>query len=73
MATQNHAPTKATADTTFRREVWQSFQCDQALRARHKITDNEMEALSHLAMLGSILSKQDFIFILKTIRKSPRR
>ncbi|MFZ1888836.1 MAG: hypothetical protein WAU33_12440 [Candidatus Binataceae bacterium] len=73
MATQNHAPTKTTGDTTFRREVWQSFQSDQGLRARHKITEQEMEALSHLAMLGSILSKQDFIFILKTIRKAPRR
>jgi hypothetical protein len=73
MATHNHAPKNGTADTTFRREVWQSFTSDQALRARHKITDQEMEALSRLATLGSILSKQDFVFILKTIRKAPRR
>ncbi|MGH7778702.1 MAG: hypothetical protein ACREQR_02590 [Candidatus Binataceae bacterium] len=73
MATHNHASKNSTADTTFRREVWSSFQSDQALRDRHQITDQEMEALSHLAMLGSILSKQDFVFILKTIRKSPKR
>ncbi|MHB8383298.1 MAG: hypothetical protein ACYDC3_13285 [Candidatus Binataceae bacterium] len=73
MATHKHASAKGTGDTTFRGEVWTAFQSDQALRAKHKITEQEMEALSHLAMLGSILSKQDFVFILNTIRKTPRR
>jgi hypothetical protein len=73
MTTKHIASKKQVEDTTFRREVWESFSSDHDLRARHKITDHEMEALSHLAMLGSILSKQDFIFILKTIRKSPKR
>ena len=73
MATKNTASKNGTGDTTFRREVWESFHSDHALRERHKITDQEMDALSHLAMLGSILSKQDFIFILKTIRKAPKR
>lgn len=73
MATHKLASAKGTGDTTFRREVWTAFQSDQTLRAKHKITEQEMEALSHLAMLGSILSKQDFVFILNTIRKTPRR
>jgi len=73
MTKHHHAPKNSANDTTFRREVWQSFSSDLALRARNKITDQEMEALSRLATLGSILSKQDFVFILKTIRKAPRR
>ncbi|HVA80141.1 MAG TPA: hypothetical protein VNF29_04395 [Candidatus Binataceae bacterium] len=73
MAQLNHAPKGGLGKATFRREVWESFSTDRELRALHQITDQEMEALSRLATLGSILSKQDYIFILNTIRKPPKR
>ncbi len=73
MATHKQAIKRAAQTDSFRREIWESFAADRTLRERHQITDQEMEALSRLAMLGSILSKQDYVFILSTIRSSKRK
>ncbi len=48
--------------------VWQSFANDSKLRKVHKITDQEMETLSRVALMGEVRSSRDFIFVLNTIR-----
>jgi len=48
--------------------VWDSFAKDEKLRRSYKITDQEMETLSRVALMGEVRSSRDFIFILNTIR-----
>ena len=48
--------------------VWESFAKDEKLRKSHKITEQEMETLSRVALMGEVRSSRDFIFILNTIR-----
>ncbi len=48
--------------------VWETFAKDEKLRESHKITDQEMETLSRVALMGEVRSSRDFIFILQTIR-----
>lgn len=50
--------------------VWDSFVKDEKLRKIHNITDEEIEALSRVARLGSVRSPRDFIFILNAIRQA---
>jgi transcriptional regulator with XRE-family HTH domain len=48
--------------------VWDTFAKDDKLRESHKISDQEMETLSRVALMGEVRSSRDFIFILQTIR-----
>ena len=50
--------------------TWESFRGDAALRKVHNITDQEMETLSSVAMMGDVRSPRDFIYILKAIRQA---
>lgn len=50
------------------RSVWESFQSDDELRRANHITDAEMKALERVSMLGQVMSKQDYLFILSVIR-----
>jgi hypothetical protein len=50
------------------RSVWESFQSDDALRREHQITDAEMKALERVSMLGQVMSKEDYLFILGVVR-----
>ena len=59
--------------TSNKASALQSFLKDQSLREAHKITDQEIETLSRLAMMGDVKSSQDFLFILKTIRRLSRK
>ena len=49
---------------------WDSFVKDHNLRKIHNITDQEMEALARVAMMGEVRAPREFIFILNTIRQS---
>jgi transcriptional regulator with XRE-family HTH domain len=49
---------------------WHSFVKDHNLRKIHNITDQEMEALARVAMMGEVRAPREFIFILNTIRQS---
>ena len=53
--------------------MWDGFVKDHKLRKVHKITDKEMETLSHVAMMGDVRSPRDFLFILNTIRQAFER
>ena len=55
-----------------KREIWEKFVNDHALLDAHNVKPGELEALERIAMLGSIDSEADLIFILSAIRR-PRR
>jgi transcriptional regulator with XRE-family HTH domain len=42
---------------------------DQALRAMHDITDEEVEKLTRLSFLGEARNKFDYVFLLQLIRR----
>jgi transcriptional regulator with XRE-family HTH domain len=48
--------------------AWDEFRRDERLRRLHRITDEEMDVLSRVALLGEISSPRDFIYILNTVR-----
>ena len=48
--------------------AWERFSSDSNLRKVYKITDQELEILSKLALMGDVRSSRDFIFVLNTIR-----
>jgi hypothetical protein len=50
------------------RSVWETFRSDDVLRREHHISDAEMKALERVSMLGNVMSKQDYLFILSIIR-----
>lgn len=43
------------------------------MRNVHKITDEEMNALRNIALLGELRNHRDFIFVLNQIRLRTRR
>ncbi len=49
---------------------WETFAKDEKLRNIHNITDQEMEMLSRVAMMGQVRSPRDFIFILNAVRQA---
>jgi len=57
---------------TWSGTVWESFSGDSELRDSHQITEAEMRALQRVSLMGKILSKQDYIFILNQVRSVKR-
>jgi transcriptional regulator with XRE-family HTH domain len=55
----------AEQDTT---SVWEAFAQNEKLHRTHKITGQELETLSRVALMGEVRSPADFIFILQAIR-----
>jgi transcriptional regulator with XRE-family HTH domain len=53
--------------------AWEEFRKDGQIRRTHKITSDEMELLSAVAMMGEISSARDLIYILNTVRQALRR
>ena len=50
--------------------AWAAFAKDKELRTSLNVTDQEMEILSIVALMGEVRSPRDFIFILNTIRNA---
>jgi transcriptional regulator with XRE-family HTH domain len=50
--------------------AWEDFRKDDRLRRIHNITGEEMEMLSHVALMGDVRSSRDFVYILNTIRQA---
>jgi transcriptional regulator with XRE-family HTH domain len=48
--------------------AWEDFRKNEQLRRVHNITNDEMEMLSRVALLGEVRSARDFIYILNTVR-----
>ena len=49
--------------------VWAKFLADHQLHAHHRITREELQAVSGASLLGSVRSVEDILFILKVIRE----
>jgi transcriptional regulator with XRE-family HTH domain len=50
--------------------AWEDFRKDDRLRRIHNVTGEEMEMLSHVALMGDVRSSRDFVYILNTIRQA---
>ncbi len=71
-----HEPTKETSKThqlSVKRAVWEVFCEDHVLLRRHNVQPHELGALSRVAMLGSVRTKSDLIFMLNVIRRPRSR
>ena len=69
-------PTDETSDTdqlSIKRAVWEVFRDDHELLRLHNVQPHELDALSRVAMLGSVRTKADLIFMLNAIRRPGRR
>jgi len=55
-----------------RRKMWEEFSNDQELLKLYNVNAGEMESLKQAALLGTLLNKHDFIFMLGIIRRSRR-
>jgi transcriptional regulator with XRE-family HTH domain len=51
-----------------RSSAWEDFRNDERMRRRYGISNEEMEMLSRIALMGDISSTRDFIYILNTVR-----
>ena len=66
---------RAQALLTPREEVvdnsaWEDFRKNEQTRRLYNINNEEMEALSRVALMGEVRSQRDFIYILNTIRQA---
>jgi hypothetical protein len=50
--------------------AWEDFRKNEQMRRLHNISNEEMEALSRVALMGEVRSQRDFIYILNTIRQA---
>jgi transcriptional regulator with XRE-family HTH domain len=53
--------------------AWEDFRHNEQLRHIHNISEDEMEMLSRVALLGAVRSPRDFIYILNTVRHAVGR
>jgi hypothetical protein len=68
MNTSSNANRRRREPGLWCRSVWESFLADDDLRREHQISDAEMKALERVSMLGQVMSKQDYLFILGVMR-----
>jgi transcriptional regulator with XRE-family HTH domain len=62
LISQEQKPTETSA--------WDAFVKNESLRKLHDISDQEMQTLSHVALMGEVRSSRDFLFILNTVRQA---
>jgi transcriptional regulator with XRE-family HTH domain len=68
-------PARKSVDLAARHRVpsaWEQFRNDHMLQQLHKISPDEMEVLSRVALLGQVRSAREFIYILNTVRLAIR-
>jgi len=53
--------------------VWEDFRKNAALQRLYNITNEEMEVLSGVALLGEVRSSRDLIYVLNAIRNAVAR
>jgi transcriptional regulator with XRE-family HTH domain len=52
------------------RSAWEQFRRDDRVRRLHSISDEEMETLSCMALLGEVRSAREFIYVLNAVRNA---
>lgn len=50
--------------------AWNEFRRDKMLQRLHKISTEEMDILSRVALMGKVRSSRDFLFVLYTVRQA---
>ena len=50
--------------------AWEEFRRNEQIRRLHNVSNEEMEALNRVALMGEVRSQKDFIYILNTIRQA---
>jgi len=55
-------------DKLTKQSAWEQFRKDARFRRLHNVSDEEVDMLSRVALMGEIKSSRDFFYILKTIR-----
>lgn len=50
--------------------AWDEFQHDDRLHSLLKVSTDEMEMLSRVALMGNVRSARDFVYILNTVRQA---
>ena len=55
-------------DKLTKQSAWEQFRKDARFRRLHDVSDEEVDLLSRVAMMGEINSPPDFFYILNTIR-----
>jgi len=50
--------------------AWEQFRKDERLRRMHKVSEQEMEILSRVALMGEVRGVRDFVYILNTVRQA---
>jgi transcriptional regulator with XRE-family HTH domain len=53
--------------------AWEQFRTNEQLRRIHNVSNDEMEMLSRVALLGEVQSPRDLIYILNTVRHAVGR
>lgn len=53
--------------------AWEQFRTNEQLRRLHNVSNNEMQMLSQVALLGEVQSPRDLIYILNTVRHAVRK
>ena len=53
--------------------AWEQFKNNEQLRRIHNISNDEMEMLSRVALLGEVREARDFIYVLNTVRHAVGR
>ncbi|HVA79077.1 MAG TPA: helix-turn-helix transcriptional regulator [Candidatus Binataceae bacterium] len=60
----------ATPTETSANSAWEEFQRNEHLRESMRVTTQEMEMLSRVALMGEVRSTRDFLYILNTVRQA---
>jgi transcriptional regulator with XRE-family HTH domain len=53
--------------------AWDEFSKDEYLQRAHKVTTDEMDLLSRVALMGELRSSRDLVFVLNTVRQALSR
>jgi transcriptional regulator with XRE-family HTH domain len=53
-----------------RSSAWKDLLADKAALIRNNVTPKELKVLSHIELLGTVLSPRDYLFILNSIRQA---
>jgi hypothetical protein len=55
-------------DRLTKQAAWEQFRKDARFRRLHNVSDEELDTLSRVTLMGEIDSPRDFFYILNTIR-----
>jgi transcriptional regulator with XRE-family HTH domain len=58
------------SSTARKDQAWREFKGNKGLLAQHRVSKNELQVLSKVALLGKITAPRSFLFILNSIRQA---